>query len=156
MVFFFFFVILLFTKLLCLGGKFMKKKTLLRLGLLLAAVFLVANMISCALVVDPEFVGTWVYTSGGLTETLTFTSTKLTINDSGILNQSAEADLISYDENANHIEIKFTSGTGLYSLVIGNTYYCTYKIEGNQMYTAFDSSSYPTEEECTRGPFIKQ
>lgn len=134
----------------------MKKKSIFKLGLFLAAVLLVANMISCALVVEPEFVGTWVYSSGSLTQTVTFTSKKVTINVTGPLGGTAEADIISYDEDANHIEIKYTSGTGLYLLLVGYTYYFTYKIEDNQMYIVSSSTSYPTEAECTTGPFIKQ
>lgn len=128
----------------------MRKKKFLKACFLLAVMLLLANFLGCELTVqvEPEFVGTWEYSTTITIQqknTLTFSSTTLNFNFSGLVNGTLNATINSYDENSNHIEGTVTSATGIFTIgySTGSKIYITYNINGDKLTFQSSNSSYP-------------
>ena len=101
-----------------------------------------------------EIEGTWVLSSGGVTETLIITTTTFMIEDTGAVSGHMECSITAYDENAKHIKMSVTSVSGAYSVVsIGTVWYVLYSKSGDTLYLGMGGSGYPTS--TPYGPYTK-
>jgi hypothetical protein len=132
-----------------------KMKKLITLAIVLCATIGLATCSNPSGGGGLEFVGTWTHSQGGQTETLTFTSSTFSISDSGVFVGNGSFSIQAIDEGAKHIQISFTSGTGLYAPVPpGTVYYMTYSISGNSLYADLSTTGYPAS--ATLRPYTRQ
>jgi len=133
----------------------MKRKlvwTVLTLAILL---FAVAGCTSPGGSSAYEFVGTWQTSASGQTETVVFTTTSISVTDSGYITGTMSSSIQAVDTAAKHIKMSMSSATGIYTLYpIGTVFYMTYNVTGNTMYFSTSTSSYPSS--ATSGPYLKQ
>ena len=102
-----------------------------------------------------EFEGTWVYSTGGQTLSMTFSKTTSDWIYSGIQNGTMSFSVVAYDESADHIQLSVTGATGdMAGTPLGMQVYILYSISGNLMTIGADPSAYPAA--VNTGPFVKQ
>jgi hypothetical protein len=105
---------------------------------------------------DPAYVGTWVESYTGGSETITFTTSTMNVVDVGSLAGTMAASFKAVDEGAKHIQVAVTSGTGsVYgSIPAGFILYVTYNVTGSSLYVSISPTAYPAT--ASMGPYTRQ
>ena len=116
-----------------------------------AALLLLAG---CSLRPSSYLIGDWVSSSGGDTETLTFTADGLYITNTGTYNGTIGFSFDSVCESAHHIKWNTTSTSGDFAgTPNGSKFYMVYELYGDSLYIGVGADSYPA---VVYGPHIRQ
>ncbi len=119
-------------------------------------VVLIILLAGCAS--KPGVEGTWVYSTGGLTDTIVITpSTWSETYTSAIpgISGTMNATISNIDTGASHILMTVTSTSGIFSSYAnGTVLYMTYSLNGSSLLISGQTGSYPAS--AAGGPYTRQ